>query len=377
MFSWEITLLFDLLFALFVAFSTPLVVNRTLKRVLLLTIGFLVWLFIYTTFLRTYDDGVIKSYFVIVLFTGSIIVISLKLSNLNKIVEVMSVVLLLHPIAIFLQLLFPPLRIAMADFLGFERGFSLIADMSIRMLGLSTSYDTSAVLSLSAAVIWILRFRLKMTMISAIALTLSIGSCFFTSRFGIACIIAFLLYYCYPLLMRNFVTGGLLAFASLLFFFYYGDYVVKTISELYYVILDPVNYSITSNSDNYSSGSLNVLLTSHWDPLYDNKLDLFLGCMRRADLQIVSDIGYVKIIYETGILSLVIFGLYYYLLVRYVEIKNNDDFVILNSFLRTLVLLIVAMSFKNRFMFTPGGVHLLLTVVASCLLNYQIRYKNV
>ena len=381
MFSWEITFLFDVcMMLLFIPLRSQKNTYKWIPLFLFSYFIFIIWLYFYSESLNSYDKGVINSNVVMFGFMLSIWIVCKRIRIRESVfLDILSIVLLLQPIIILLQFFIPPLREIMAAFIGYEGDHSEVSDLNLRMLGFTKSYDTSAILAVASTLIWSFRVSICINLKNEICLITSIISCFLTSRTGIVlafCIIAFIIV---PIIYKNsrikIIFSIIIVFVIIISF----STMVYYIGEIVNVVNDPIGYRMTSSNDNYTSGSLNVLLTTHWEPLMDGFHNLKLGTLQRADDNIHSDIGYVKTIYETGIISLIFFTSYYcisfYSLLSNYKNRNMIQKRLIKNTLG-LILLVFLFSFKNRFMFNIGGIHLLITIVTFYLLTSSQSNAN-
>lgn len=275
-----------------------------------------------------------------------------------KILEILSLTLFLHCVVVLLQMIFPSLQELNHLLFRFSRETELLENFTMRRLGLTGSYDSSGLYSAISTVLALelsyLTSKKKYIIVSVVSL---IGS-LFTSRTGMAA--AFLSIVLCVLLNKKSTTKR---FGST--FLYMA---ILSLSLAYFilpVILVTMGLSSGSEMDyedyGYGSRTGEILFVDHLLPLESlTTRELILGYgvgIRKAvRLLYSSDIGYVKQIYEVGIVGVVLMVYFSILMavrtyLRYKMVRYNMELKIGSQLMLVLLLLYLIFNYKNQLLY--------------------------
>lgn len=379
-----------LTFALNIAFIlfTSVQANSEIRfnnTILILTFFILLWALFMMTIHSSFNIYVWGKYFRALISTISIMVVCSQMRvSLTKLIEILSYVLLSHIVAIIIQIIFPSVRIPMAIFFGFERETTIITSLLTRKLGLSSSYDTASLFSVSTMIFFLLLYSARKKRIYIFFSLLSFFASLQSSRVGMLIAITFLLLYFIGL---SFNTDGkqrflyvlLLLFSTAVLFIVILPIISSTSNLFFYE--SNYNFSFISESD-YTTGTAKALLFggSHWDPLFFEFFDLIFGFGKDPTSSFGgrTDIGYVKIIYHVGIIGLIIVCLIYFYIfnkarkIRKNSIKNSDEYI-MATFILIFIIVLLFFNFKSLEMYSRGNHDLLLIVFAFLLKEYNSK----
>jgi hypothetical protein len=351
--------------------------------IILISIFILFWLFFIIIVRSDYSSFIIGKYIRSGLsaFIISLIVCNYKF-KIEDLIKSVKVILLIHVLCIAIQSLFPILDYPMAKIFGFERESDIISSFSIRKLGCSSSYDTSGYLCVASIIFFLILYTYNNIKIDFLFSFISLIASFRTSRTGM--ILGILIFFIYLLFLfiKSKGTMRIYALISISFlltlFFYFVLPIIIGSTDLLINFID--TDSDFNYSNDYSSGSLSGLTSSHLDPLSLSFIDLLLGFgIDPNQIGKVTDIGYVKIIYHIGIIGLiVILTLYGYLILKLNKIrknyKNNFNYQILTRFLIYFIFLLLLINYKSLEIFSRGS-HDFLIIIFLILLTNSTKHK--
>lgn len=296
----------------------------------------------------------------------------------TKILEIISLTLFLHCVMVLCQMIFPSLQELNHLFFRYSREAEILENLTMRRLGLTGGYDSSglyaAISSVFALELSYLTSKKKYTFFSILSLMASL----FTSRTGMAA--AFLSIILCALFNRK---ATVKRFGST--FLYMA---ILSLSLTYFVlpvILSTMGLSSGSELDyedyGYGSKTGERLLVDHLLPLEIlNTRELFLGYggeIRKALwLSYSSDIGYVKQIYEVGIVGVVLMVYFSVLMavrtyLRHKMIKYNMDLKVGSQLMFMLLLLYLFFDYKNQLLYNVCIFEVYLFVYYYCLCHFM------
>ena len=226
----------------------------------------------------------------------------------TKILEIISLTLFLHCTMVLLQMIFPSLQELNPLLFRYSREVDILSNLTVRRLGLTGSYDSSGLYTEISAIIafelYILKSKKNYFIISVVSLVAS----FFTSRTGMAA--AFLsIVLCILFNWKNMAKR----FGST--FLYIGTISLSLIYILLPMFLVTMGFSSGSDIDYYDYGyggrTKDNLFEYHLLPLKSlTTQELIWGygyeIRKMRWLLFSSDIGYVKQIFEVGIVGVVL-----------------------------------------------------------------------
>ncbi len=302
-------------------------------------------------------------------------------------VNLLMIMFFLHILFVGLQLIYPSLDVPMAYFFGFDREASVITEMSIRKLGLSTSYDSAALISISAMGFYCIQFKYKDKFVYLFIAALALLTTLVISRTGMilgSLIFAGFLFY-FTLKMKG--KKKLAPLSFLLFGFYVSSkFVLPILIASNILFLN--NLELTSDvvDSDYTSGSYEALTSTHLDALNVSVVDLVFGYGKDPNKFYgkATDIGYVKLLYHIGFIgTLLVFLLLYYIFIRLrtvITTNKSVDKLILAEFARYFIGLLLLMNYKSLELYSRGSHDLLLMVFFFVVYNNEkspLLEKNV
>lgn len=272
-------------------------------------------------------------------------------------VWVLAMALMLHPIAIILQLIYPPLGAIMAPYLNFHRDVDVINQMMVRKMGMTGGYDTAALVLIMFETLFFYFFYYKRKIIYLIVSVLSVGLTLVVSRLGM--MMGILLLGCFTLLMLK-SRGRIRAIgiALLCLFMMIVIYVMLPILANTNVLsLDVGNSSdkLMFFMQDYSlaNGTLEGLTHKHLYVIDElNAFEKIFGAATSPN----SDIGYVQMIFHVGIIGvLLIMLMHLFFLYRLFKLKfDSPSLNVLKHFMIIYVLVLFVFNYKLLIMQSRG-----------------------
>lgn len=338
-------------------------------------------------FLNVQVDGyVFGKYLRVFISTFLIINICNSLSiRAKEINDAISLVFIGHLIAIGLQILFPSLDLPMAKFFQFDREAEVITAYSIRKLGLSSSYDTAALISVAGMIFFFMKYKFSNKRIFIVFAFLFLISTVSISRTGmvIGILLFFILYLNYYftakkrdiLVTLTFLFGGVIVLLK---------FILPIIASTTDGFLSNTSYKTFNNSNrDYTEGSVTGLTEgSHLNAIRNvDMLELFFGYgidpNRVQNLQ--TDIGYIKLVYHVGIIGLIIIMLLYWFFFKKIW-RINKNTIDKNtkttaSFLIWYIILIVIFNYKSLELYSRGTHDLVLILFFVLLHSFAFERK--
>ncbi len=351
------------------------------RKILIFSLFILIWSIIIMVVRENVNTYVLGKYFRTTISTFLIMVICSQLRiSIKNLTNILAVVFFLHIVAVGFQCIFPQLDIPVANFFGFDRESTVISQMSIRKMGLSSSYDTASLISVSSMVFFFLWYVEKKKNIYLLISFLSLISTVRISRTGM--VIGIILFVVL-IIQLYFNSKGRKRLAPILFLFVglfvLFRFILPIIAASTDTFLSNTKYNdIDISNKDYTPGTVSGLTTgSHLNALKDPLVDLIFGYGIDPNRVYgkATDIGYIKLIYHIGIIGLfIIILLYLYILKTVVKIKTKllkqTDQYMLSSFLIWYILLILLINYKSLEMYSRGSHDLLLIIFFVITNNY-------
>jgi hypothetical protein len=283
-------------------------------------------------------------------------------------------VLIFHPVAIYLSMLFPPIQFLLADIFQF-----VAENRELRYNGLTAGYDIAGYLSISGFIICLYTYyqdKRNSNLIKSIVFYVSI---FFTSRTSIIVllflsIVIFFQYLFHSKLSIKNKFFGVLLFTILSVFVY--KYILPSfISTIDIEIFK--NLSVNGNEEA-------VLTYAKTDP-YQMLFDFVI--LPRTSLGLIfgennfpkSDSGYIQSINAIGIFGL-FFSLIFYGKI-YFSLKEN---YLINQFkknvskaLKIIIIITLLLCIKNQYIFTRGTFELIILIFIILQLPNNLGLKKI
>lgn len=264
--------------------------------------------------------------------------------------------LFLHCCMVIVQLFLPELEWLNQSLFRYERDMESLEDLSSRRMGLSGSFDVAGFFAAACSIISYVQYVTTKKNIYLAFLLTSVFASIFTSRTG----------------MSMGIIG--IGFA----YFFYGS-THSSLSKRYlslffvlaigYFVVYPIvtgNFTAIDVMSNYGDNTFFYLSQKHLMPIYTistSQLFWGVGALVSSVSYIYgwSDIGYVKQIFEVGLVGVFVM-LFYCLRVCYKSIKSakipKDGTVMI----ALLTLLILVFNYKNEFLWQVGTFDLYLII---------------
>jgi hypothetical protein len=256
----------------------------------------------------------------------------------------------------------------MANFFGFNREDDILSEYTIRKLGLSGSYDTSAMIVLLALFFYFLSYLRTKKPLFILLIILAFFSIFFTSRTGIILGSITYVFFLIHLLLtskRRLIIISIILTSIIIYY--------KYIHDVFYLIIlrsFGINDDITNEyTVNYgTTGTLDGLTSTHLDALNQPFFDLLIGLAIDPNMtELPTDIGYIKIIYHIGIIGLLtIISIYFYILKATFNIRSKSEKSsatrLLSNFLLFYTVILLIMNYKGLILYSRGAHDLLIII---------------
>lgn len=284
--------------------------------------------------------------------------------------HVLSLVLFLHCATVLVQMVIPSLQDINSVLFRFERGEDLLSDYTFRRLGLTGGFDMSALYAVLSVVIALEDYLINSRRSSLFIFIFSFLASLFTSRTGMSLSIIAVVVCIY--INKNRMKGRVV-FATLMIIS------LAFAASIYFVlpIIMPsfdAKYGEGANvfEDQYATNTYYHLSNDQLDPLdYLNTKELLFGygCGVRKTIKLYmgSDIGYVKQIYQVGLIGVCLI-LYFCIscvlkIYKRYKLCSCDRMVRMGNQLMWLFLLIyIVFNYKNHLMYSVCSFEVFLIV---------------
>ena len=286
------------------------------------------------------------------------------------VLKILSWTLFLHCLMVLLQLAVPSLQEINSVLFRFERENDLLADYTFRRLGLAGGFDLSALFATLSVVIALEDYLINSRRLSLLVFLISFLASLFTSRTGmsVSAISVVVCVYLNRGRMKDSVKVMTLMILSIAF-----------IAAIYFIL--PIVLSsfdidygrkLSGFEDQYAVETYDYLSNYQLDPLFSlTTRELFFGygCgVQKADmLYYSSDIGYVKQIYQIGVVGVCLI-LYFCIscvlkIYKRYKLCSCDRMVRMGNQLMWLFLLIyIVFNYKNHLMYSVCSFEVFLIV---------------
>ena len=276
----------------------------------------------------------------------------------TRILPILALTLFLHCLMVLIQMPYPSLQDYNTVLFRFNREEEILENLTLRRLGLTGGYDVSGLYAALSAFLSIELFFKTSKRVYIYISIISLLSSFFTSRTGMA--FAFLLLL-FSILLNNRGKAGKKVFSFI--------YVVILFLSLFYFILPLIlntlgvstNLVVMDITDSgYGQRTGENLFVYHLLPLEslnNNELIWGYGCgLRKARLWYSSDIGYVKQIFQVGIVGvslMVIFSLLMSIKTyrRGKQMREDTEMKVGSRILNLLLFVYLVFNYKNYLLF--------------------------
>lgn len=303
-----------------------------------------------------------------------------------RFLSILSFTLVLHCLMVLVQMAFPQLQELNGVLFRFEREDIDMADYSLRRLGLTGGFDQSALFAVLSCLFAIALYIQTKKICYLIFLMISLVASLFTSRTGMVASVIVLLMVAIGnrkqfKIKINFSTLFLTTIVIIAITYFILPVVLNSIGISY-------GKAVVDTEMQYSSKTSDYLFEYHLLPLLslNNKELLFgYGCEvnKSALLPFGSDIGYVKQIFQVGVVG-VFFILVFCLLMarrtssRYSRFKYDAIMKISSQIMWILLPLYVIFNYKNHIMYTVCYFEVFLFVYyySYCHYIYHTEYEK-
>lgn len=350
------------------------------QTILVISFVICVWALFIMIINWNFNTYVFGKYFRVVISSILLMmIVNIMKPETSQLISALSFLFLAHVFFVFIQVYFPQLDVPMAKIFGFNREEEIITLMSIRKLGLSSSYDTAALISLTSMIFFFLRYLSRPKVIFILLSLLSLASTVRISRTGM--VIGFLIFALFSLyLIRRFKGRKRIALISLfsmgMLLSIYLMLPIIAASTVSFFLESQSNGQVVSNDD-YSTGSTFTLLNSLYASMQISWVGFVfgLGIDPNYLANRHTDIGYIKIIYHVGMIGAVlIFYLHYYFYQTTIELKkrflSNSNLILISNFIILYIVLLGVMNVKSLEIYSRGAYELLL--ISFLVLIYSI-----
>ena len=300
-----------------------------------------------------------------------------------NVLHILSLVLFLHCLTVLIQLVEPSIQEFNSFLFRFNREDDLLDDYTFRRLGLTGGFDLSALYTVMSVVFALEDYLINTHRQSLFIFIVSFLASLFTSRTGMLISAMAVVVRIYINIKR--MKGSLrlaslmiLSIAFIAMFFFILPIVLSSFG---------LNYrgEISGLEEQYATGTISYLFDYQLDPLYSlNMRELLMGygCGVQKTNRIYggSDIGYIKQIYQVGIIGVLLI-MYFCLscsMKTYQRFKksrksNMDRFS--NQLMWLFFLLYCIFNYKNHFMFSVCSFEVFLIVYWSVIYN-EIKHHE-
>jgi len=281
-------------------------------------------------------------------------IISYFYAKKTNFLDIIILSLLLHCIMVLIQMPFPELQDINGLLFRFERDQEILADLTLRRLGLAGGFDQSALFAIVSTVLSIELYYLTYKRKYVVFTLISFISSLFTSRTGMVGAVSVILV-CMLLNgngKKHTVRMAPIFIASIL-----------TLAIIYFIlpiILRDNGYD-SSFTTSYGENTSTYLFGIQLSPLeYLNIREWIMGygCGVRKAMWLYgsSDIGYVKQIYQVGITGILLMLYFCFLMAkmtykRYKKIKDNRIMKIGNQLMWIVIILFFVLNYKNHLLY--------------------------
>ena len=283
-----------------------------------------------------------------------------------KVVNILIVIIAIHAVTIVLELIFPSLKIVIANLGSFNK-----LTAPTRASGLLSSYDAAGAFLIMGIILSNAMYRLKPR-----AIYMYLVLFFWITGFGtgrtfmlIGSIFTAIVIWQYfvktGLTIRKIVLGAVISYFGYLVLSYALPLIINTFLFTFYDEGSASNAALTGH-DGYYTGSLSSLFA-----MKTLSLDLVEAIFGTGGRLIAIDIGYYKIIYTFGVLG----ALFYiaYVCSTYFYIKNKITYFDKRLIVLPLLLLFIIYNLKMQ-VFLSRGFHELYLIIILSLVNWR---KNI
>jgi hypothetical protein len=375
-----LTLALNIIFAIFILVKgNKIIFPKTISLILFLSIIIFLWSVIISVSTNHFSQQMIGRNLRIVASTFFIgLIIYNSKINVPDFIKSLSIVILLHIILIYIQLVIPDIKEPIARIFNYDREDYF--ESGIRCLGLCGSFDFAGLVSIIGILLFSLKYKDTHKPFDLICFLLAVISVAFVSRlamfFGfIAFIYGSIIIYKTSRRFVKFIFTVLFILSS--FFWLNFAFPIITSSLSFFNGNSTENSVLQSEGNEYSYGQTDDDLVENHLIFPDNLNDLIFGQGLEigVDTQYSSDIGYVKLIYSIGLFGLGLIILMYYKMyrnARYTDaLQSDQSYKLLVRLFKFMIIIIFIFNFKLLLMYSRG-IHDLVLISFYVIDKYKI-----
>lgn len=325
----------------------------------------LIWFFLVTIYRGGAETQILLKYFrVTVNVSLFLLIFASNRIDIKSLIRAINFALGFHVCMVILQIAIPEITEVTAPVFGFEREITILEQYTMRKLGASSSYDTASQLSVAALLFFYLQYAQNKGSVYLLMATVAFVASLMSSRTGI--LLSLLMVTALGLLAvlrARALIWRIVAYLSLTGFLV-SAYIVISPLVLHSLGFEEHQSSDTSlvyaASDYGTTGTVDALTGDHLKPLAQPLLDLFIGfAVDPNSVYMHTDIGYVKLIYNVGIVgTLIILFVHIYMLLiagKFMRVQILDiDCTLIAKFLFIFIALSLAFNYKALVIHSRG-----------------------
>jgi len=316
------------------------------------------WMLLVTVYRGEAETQILLKYFRVTA-TVSLLALIFGVSQFpaSAVVKAINVALIFHVLLIIFQIVFPDISKLSAPVFGFEREITVLEEATMRKLGASSSFDTASLVSVAALLFFYLQFTQGKGSRFLLMTTVAFAASLLSSRTGIALSLLVVM----AILMRAILRADSVM-KKLVIFLLFGGLILSTYFQIYPLLLHTLGtaelesddvFLVFAAADYGTTGTFDALTGDHLKPLDQTLPDLLIGhALDPNSIGAYTDIGYVKLIYQIGIIgTLVILLVHLYMLVltlMFLRASTHDpDRALIAQFLFLLIAITLAFNYKS------------------------------
>lgn len=360
--SANITFAFDILLFVYVNSKTDkIIIERGAYK-------FVPWVLLFISIMAVYFTREPKTDYTVIgtylrMLVNCIVFPSIIVFFLRKkvdVLQILSLVLVLHCTMVLIQLAVPSLQELNALLFRFERDVEILEFYSFRRLGLTGGFDLSALYAVLSVVLALEDYLINSRRISLFVFLISFLASLFTSRTGMV-VSAIAVVTCIQINYKR--MKGRVRFVSLI------TIVVASLAVFYFILpivltSFDINYGsrLSGLEDQYDTETFSYLSNYHLNPLdYLNTRELFwgYGCSvsKTERLWHGSDIGYIRQIYHVGLIGVALIIYFCYRCVyltnkRCKKYRKNSKMILGRQLMWLLLIIYIVFNYKNELMYS-------------------------
>ncbi len=294
-----------------------------------------------------------------------------------KIINIISIILFLHLLAIAFQIVFPSIVNPMAGYFNFDRDNEILDRLSIRNLGLAGSFDFAALLSVFGIYVFYLQYKHTKKVLFLVLFLLAFLSCFRISRmamilgFLVFISISFILLKKLSLFKKVLITPILVGVFIIVFNFAFPILV----GSLSFLKKTSLNKGYVIDRAEYSTSDKTLLNKHLFFPESTYKILIGEGVKISG-----TDIGYIKTIFSIGVIGLLFIIIQYIYMLWRISIirksKISSELMLLCNYFVFFTLMLFIVNLKALLLYSRGAHEFVLLMFFAILTLHNITDKN-